>query len=287
LRQTNEAVAESLQDLFGIPMPSGMVSRIRQHVVDHYQTTYDALLADLRKGPVVHADETRVGVKGPNGNGYVWVFASPDTALYVYAPTRHGVTAQETLAGFKGVLVSDFYAAYDAVACPQQKCLVHLIRDLNDDLLHNPFDEELKGLAARFTSFLQPVISTIDRFGLKKYHLGKHMRFVERYFAAELRADYRSDLAIHYRARMLKYRDKLFTFLDHDGVPWNNNNAENGIKLFAARRKVMGTLFTDTGIRGYLLLLSLYQTLRYRNLSFWRFLLSEETDIAAFANRRR
>ena len=44
----------------------------------------------------------------------------------------------------------------------------------------------------------------------------------------------------------------------------------------------MGTLFTDAGIRGYLLLLSLYQTLRYRNLSFWRFLRFDETDIAAF-----
>jgi hypothetical protein len=41
------------------------------------------------------------------------------------------------------------------------------------------------------------------------------------------------------------------------------------------------------GIRGYLLLLSLNQTLRYQNLSFWRFLLSKETDITAFANRRR
>jgi predicted RecB family nuclease len=287
LRQANDAVAESLYDLFGIPLPSGMVSRIRQHVVDHYQATYDGLLADLRKGPVVHADETRVGVKGPHGNGYVWVFASPDTAVYVYAPTRNGGTAQETLAGFKGVLVSDFYAAYDAVECPQQKCLVHLIRDLNDDLLHNPFDEELKGFAARFTAVLQPVIGTIDRFGLKRYHLGKHKRDVERYFTAEFRADYRSAVASHYRARMLKYRDKLFTFLDHDGVPWNNNNAENAVKLFAARRKVMGTLFTDAGIRGYLLLLSLYQTLRYRNLSFWRFLLSGETDIVAFSGRNR
>ena len=40
----------------------------------------------------------------------------------------------------------------------------------------------------------------------------------------------------------------------------------------------MGTPFTEGGIRDYLLLLSIYQTLRYRNLSFWKFLLSGETD---------
>jgi len=37
-------------------------------------------------------------------------FRQPDTAVYVYAPTRDGATPKHTLAGFKGVLVSDFYA---------------------------------------------------------------------------------------------------------------------------------------------------------------------------------
>jgi hypothetical protein len=86
---------------------------------------------------------------------------------------------------------------------------------------------------------------------------------------------------------VLKYRDKLFTFLDHDGVPWNNNNAENAVKQFASRRKLIGTPFTEAGIRDYLVLLSLYQTLRYRHASFWRFLLSGETDIEAFTARGR
>jgi hypothetical protein len=43
----------------------------------------------------------------------VWAFANPDTAVYVHAPTRDGSVARDTLAGFKGVLVSDFDAADD------------------------------------------------------------------------------------------------------------------------------------------------------------------------------
>jgi hypothetical protein len=35
------------------------------------------------------------------------------------------------------------------------------------------------------------------------------------------------------RERLLKYRDKLFTFLWHDGVARNNNTAEKAIKRFA------------------------------------------------------
>ena len=41
------------------------------------------------------------------------------------------------LQNFSGVLVSDFYAPYDAIECPQQKCLIYLIRDLNDELLRH------------------------------------------------------------------------------------------------------------------------------------------------------
>jgi len=51
------------------------------------------------------------------------------------------------LDGFGGVLVSDFYSAYDSAKCAQQKCLIHLARDINDDLFHSPFDEGLKGLS--------------------------------------------------------------------------------------------------------------------------------------------
>ena len=110
---------------------------------------------------------------------------------------------------------------------------------------------------------------------------------MDRYYNAESRAAYGSELARHYQQRVLKYRTKLFTFLDYDGVPWNNNNAENAIKQFASRRASIRMPFTEAGIRDYLLLLSIYQTLRYRRASFWKFLLSGETDIEAFTGRRR
>ena len=69
--------------------------------------------------------------------------------MYVYSPTRDGDTPGRRWPGSRACWCRDFYAAYDSLDCPQQKCLIHLIRDFNDDLLNNPFDEELKQLAAR------------------------------------------------------------------------------------------------------------------------------------------
>ena len=84
------------------------------------------------------------------------------------------------------------------------------------------------------------MIETVDRFGLKAHFLRKHKVFVERFYKELSTRDYQSEIAVHYQKRFEKNRDKLFTFLDYDGIPWNNNNAEHAIKAFAALRKVIG-----------------------------------------------
>src|SRR5579863_7857150 len=108
----------------------------------YYRSTYRALLSRILAGPLLHVDETEVKLR--TGKGYVWVFSSLEDVVYMYRPTRGAEFLQELLRDFKGVLVSDFYAGYDSLSCPQQKCLIHLIRDMNQDLLNNPFDEELQ-----------------------------------------------------------------------------------------------------------------------------------------------
>jgi uncharacterized protein (TIGR03067 family) len=89
------------------------------------------------------------------------------------------------------------------------------------------------------------------------------------------------------RGRLVKYRDKLFTFLRHDGVPWNNNDAENAVRQFAYYRDGNPGRLKEAGLKDYLVLLSLYQTCRYRGISFLRFLLSRERDLDAFCRRPR
>ena len=84
-----------------------------------------------------------------------------------------------------------------------------------------------------------------------------------------------------------KNRDTLFTFLRHDGVPWNNNNAEHAIKAFATLREVIKGVTSESGLRNYLVLLSICETCNYQGLDFLDFLRSGETDIGAFADSRQ
>jgi hypothetical protein len=144
---------------------------------------------------------------------------------FVYSETREGSTLQEVLGNFRGVLVSDFYAAYDAIECAQQKCLVHLMRDVNDDLSKQPFNEEMKEIARQFASLVKPIIDTVDRFGLKARYLRRHTRSVDQFYAALSKQALVTEVGAGYKKRFERNRNKLFTFLHYDGVPWNNNNA--------------------------------------------------------------
>jgi hypothetical protein len=88
------------------------------------------------------------------------------------------------------------------------------------------------------------------------------------------------------KERFERNRDTLFTFLNHDGVPWNNNNAEHAVKASARLRDVIAGSSTETGLEEYLILLSVCQTCKYMGVDFLDFLRSGDKDVHAFAESR-
>jgi hypothetical protein len=239
----------------------------------------------LCSGRLLHVDETSVSVKGKDG--YVWVLTSLEEVAYFYTPTRAGDTIHAMLKDFSGVMVSDFYAAYDAIECRQQKCLIHFIRDLNNDLLRHPYDDEFKRLVGAFAGLVKPMIETVDRRGLKKRFLGKHRIFVNRFYKRLSGEFGAGEAARKIIERLQKNRNTMFTFLDFDDVPWNNNNAEHAIKAFALLRRVIDGVTSEKGLRDFLVLLSLCETCKYKNVDFLDFLRSGSKNIDDFAKSRR
>jgi transposase len=263
-------LAKIMRQLFGYSLLQPEISRMMRRAVETYLDTYEGINQRILKGKLIHADETHVSVRGKDS--YVWVFASMEEVIYIWSETREGQVATKFLETFKGVLVSDFYSVYDSLNCPQQKCLIHLMRDLNDDIHREPFNVEIKEIVREFGELLEPIIDTIDRFGLKTHFLRKHKITVTRFYDALRLRKYNTELAQRVRRRLIKNQDKLFTFLDYDNVPWNNNNAEHAVKSFADLRDVIGGRTTQSGIQYYLILLSIYQTCAYREIDFLGFL---------------
>lgn len=275
------ALAKSVRQLFGLPLSRGSINRLKAVEAARYEASYRAILDRVGAGKLVHADETKVEINGKDG--YVWVFTNLEDVAFVYSETREASTAQDVLRDFRGILVSDFYAGYDSINCTQQKCLIHLMRDINEDLFKQPFNEEMREVAQGFAKLVKPIIESVDRFGLKAHHLRKHKRFVERFYDTLSKRDYTTEVGASYKKRFEKNRDKLFTFLEHDGVPWNNNNAEHAIKAFVRLRNNIGGKSSAKGIRDYLVLLSICETCKCKGASFLDFLRSGQTDVNTFA----
>jgi hypothetical protein len=161
------------------------------------------------------------------------------------------------------------------------------MRDLNGALLRNPFDDEFKRITFEFGKLLRSMVTTIDGHGLRRRHLARHQRGVDRFYRECIAPEAKSEAAMEFRERFLKQRDKLFRFLDHDGVAWNNNFAEHAIKHFAKYRiKIDGTMI-ERGMESYLTLLSMYQTCKNKGVSLLRFFLSGERDIETYRSGGR
>jgi len=255
-------IQSNLKDVFGISLSAMTINKFKSYVAEYYQESYDKTLERILDSHVILIDETTVRLR--NDEGYVWILTNMEDVIYFYRSSREGAFLKELLKGFRGVLVSDFYPAYDSLSCAQQKCLIHLIRDLNDDLYKNPFDSELKELAEGLSKILKQIVKTIDRYGLRMRYLRRFNKQVSQFYEEFIGRSCNSEIVSQYHQRFKKNRKKLFTFINYDGVPWNNNAAEHAIKYLASYRKTVKGLLTERSLKDYLILLSVYQTCEYR-----------------------
>ena len=97
---------------------------------------------------------------------------------------------------------------------------------------------------------------------------------------------YKSELVSKYQERFVRYQASLFTFLEQDGIPWQNNTAERALRHLTIQEKISG-YFHESLMPDYLRLLGIRQACRFQGKSFFKFLFSGETDIDQFQRSRR
>jgi predicted RecB family nuclease len=285
LRQPYEAIAQMMDDMFGEHIATSMAAHLVKHLSKRYLVAESILLQRIKASPFVHVDETKINIQG--AEQYVWVFTDGTHVVFKLTETRETTIVQDILNGYGGVLITDFYAGYDSVKCRQQKCLVHLIRDINNDLWTNPFDTELETLASKVKELLLPILSDVERYGLRQRHLQKHQKAVERFYRDVIDGtDWKSEVVQRFITRFRRYKESLFVFLTEDSIPWNNNTGERAIRHLAVQRKISGFFFKNFAPH-YLVLLGIAQTCRFQEKSFLKFLLSGEKDVDAFRPKRQ
>jgi hypothetical protein len=284
LRMTYESIAQMVAEQFHEKMPLNYTVLAIKTLSSVYAETEKGIIRHLLESPFLHADETPINIKA--STQYVWTFTTDKYVIFQLSKTREAAIAYDFLKDYHGILITDFYPGYDAIACRQQKCWVHLIRDLNDDLWEYPFDSEYETFVSEVRNLIIPMMEAVQKYGLKKRHLQEFMQHVNAFYDKTITGkQYTSELVIKYQKRFVRYRESLFTFLEYDGIPWHNNTAERALRHIAQQLQISMSL-REVTTHQYLRLLGIKQTCRFQNKSFFQFLLSREIDIDLFEESR-
>jgi transposase len=272
LRLPVRQVQSYLATLHRLELSVGEIVELCHDVRQGLKRQSEQLLAEVRSQPVVHQDET--GWRQDGQNGYVWVTASdgPQAVRYfLYSASRSHLIAQYLLGErFRGLLVSDFYAAYNLIPSLHQRCWVHLLRDLHELKAAHPDEPEVIAwaqavgqlytqahdwLAAHPTPTTPERQAQYETLYQRACQLGQCYCFHSQHPCWAL------------AKRLLRHQEELFQFVLRPGVPADNNLAERSLRPLVIMRKISGGSRSDAGTQTRLTLASLLATWQARHLN--------------------
>jgi hypothetical protein len=224
---------------------------------------YDQIADAARSSAVLWADET--GWRTNGRTCWLWCFASKDTCYYQIDRSRGGpALAKFFTESFDGVLVHDFWAAYDAIeAADHQCCLAHLLRELEKVDLTNR-SATWKAFAKKLRRLIRDGIRLRKRADFDPMRYGQLIRRIDRRLMDLAGATYGDADADRLAKRLRRHCDSLFTFLDHPAVPYENNHAERMIRPAVIIRKNSQSNRSDKGATTQAILMSIFRTLKLR-----------------------
>jgi transposase len=205
----------------------------------------EELLALLRASPVVQGDETGWRINGQPA--WAWCFRDPRLALFLIDRHRSRDVLVRVLGeSFAGTLVSDFYAVYNGLECPKQRCLVHLLRELAKVREQAPWQSVRAFLAPLIQLFQDAIQLGKDRAKLGRAAFAQaRQRILDRFDDLLLGTHTSHPECLRLWKRLFKHCDELFTFLRDPLVPPDNNGTERDIRSLAAARNDGGTHRAD------------------------------------------
>jgi transposase len=245
----------------------------------------DKLIEQYRQAPVKHADET--GWRNDGNNGYGWLFATTDVAIFRFRGSRSGKVAQEVFGSepLPGVLVVDRYNGYNKAPCLIQYCYAHLLRTLQDLEKEFPDQHEVTAFVQRAAPLLAQAMNlrslpiSDDEFYRRaaktKQEIIKIMNSQANHFGIQ-----------NIQTIFRENSHRLYHWANNRDVPADNNVAERELRPLVMARKVSFGSHSDTGAKTRETLMTVLKTLKLRTknnvrIAFANFLdqLAENSNI--------
>jgi transposase len=226
---------------------------------------YEQIQRQALHSAVLHGDETGWRVNGRTH--WLWCFSNPGLTYFMIDRSRGSpALLQFFIEEFAGTLVSDFWGAYNAVACAlRQTCLVHLLRDLKQVAQYKSPSVHWGAFAKKLRRLLGEAIRLWrkhDELPPETYASRRHRLSLRLQALSE--QPWEDSQARRLLKRLRRHQDHLFTFLDQPHVPFDNNHAERALRPAVIIRKNSYGNRSDQGAEAQAVLMSIFRTLKQR-----------------------
>jgi transposase len=249
--------ADALRDLFGLPVAAGTVACwVNRTALGVIGQVLPVIRDRIAAAPVAHFDETGLRTDGR----LAWLHsASTGTDVLLTVHPKRGVAAMDAagvLPRFGGVAVHDAWAPYDTyTAALHALCNAHVLRELIyvTDTAIGP-TAELAAQAIGALQQLHRLVSAARADGAEPdpATIGEQQHLLRSavVLAAQATAARATTLQRKHHALFVRLRDRrddYLRFVTNPAVPFDNNAAEQTIRMPKLRIKVSGSMRTLTG----------------------------------------
>ena len=263
--------AKFISSTTGVKVTTGGLTQLFARLAVKLRPVLAEIKREALSLPFLHLDETSWYETA--ALRWLWIVSHPSLSFFHVDPSRGREVARTLLTGedeelFRGVAVTDFYAAYRYLeGLDHQYCWPHLVRDARKIV-----EVEGGALPERFLSSLVSI-----------YHDGKQAQDREdeslkhgvRVRLGKLVAD--EELASHpgiarLQARIHEEFHALLTFLDVPGLPADNNQAERDLRFMVILRGLSFQTRSPRGSQTMADMMSVAQTARKQEVVLEPFL---------------
>jgi transposase len=249
--------AAAVSDLFGAPVAAGTVAGwVKRSALGIIEKVLPVITDRIAAAPVACFDETGMRTVGR----LAWLHsASTGSEVLLSVHRKRGTAAMDAagvLPAFTGVAVHDAWAPYDTYTdAVHALCNAHVLRELV--YVTDTAAGQVADLAAQAIRALQQLwrlvsLARLDGGEPDSDQLAEQQQLLRSavVLGAEATAARAGKLQRKYHALFVRLRDRredYLRFVTNPAVPFDNNSAEQTIRMPKLRIKVSGSMRTMTG----------------------------------------
>jgi hypothetical protein len=268
-RLSHTQIQNHLKDVFALDISIGEIGNILQTEAVNLRPEYQALKESVLSQTGTHYDETSWKVQKEEQGKFAWVATGTDNNDAVFSLGRSRGKGNIEDIGKGKIGISDDYGAYKNSFAKHQLCWAHPQRKLRDMAESDEFGKRKK----------KQILKTYQSFSDLYQNIRKKIgNEISPYLKTRFQNIFNQITESHsldptplskLKTSLRKNKQKYFTFLNHAGIPIDNNKAERALRHLVIKRKISFGSKTQRGAETTGILASIILSLKWNNPKNW------------------